>query len=76
MTQDYVPGGDPIELTVGDVINPPSTKPVEDLHIQILGEGRYAIDEYFGLTPWSLTTGGMSSVSINPGSYIAYKEEN
>jgi hypothetical protein len=73
MTSDYVPGGDPIILTVGEVINPRSTKPVDDLIIVLLAEGQFAIDEFNGITPWTLTTGGMSSVSINPsGNYIAY----
>ena len=55
------------------MINPVSTKQVEDLQILILAEGRYTIDEYYGLTPWDLTTGSMTSVSVNPaGNYVAY----
>ena len=34
------------------------------------------IDEYVGVTTWDLQTGAMSSVTINPGSYQAYKAEN
>lgn len=73
ITQDYVPGGDPIVLTLGEVINPKSTKPVDNLILILLANGRYEIDEYRGPTPWPLTTGSMSAVSVNPaGSYIAY----
>lgn len=57
LTKDYIPGGDPIVFTVGEVINPMSTEPADDLEIQILAEGKYVVDEYIGITPWPLKTG-------------------
>jgi hypothetical protein len=55
LIKDYDPAeGFPITLTVGNVINPGSTEPVEGLYISILGEGLYPIDDFYGDTPWAL----------------------
>ena len=72
MTFDYVPGGDPIVLTVGEIINPKTTKPVDSFSIIILA-GDSPIDEYYGITNWPLTVGTMVDVFVNPGGrYVAY----
>ena len=79
MTQDYVPGGDPIVFTMGEVVNPKSTRQVEGLQIILMateGTGTYAIDEYSGITPWQLTTGDMANVRVNPaGNSVAYSTD-
>jgi hypothetical protein len=41
-----------------------------------LAFGKFVIDEYVGVTPWTLTTGAMTGVKVNPGSLQAYKVEN
>lgn len=68
LKEDYIPGGDPITISFGEVINPANVKKVENFEVLILAEGRYVIDEYVGVTPWDLQTGTMSGVKVNPGS--------
>jgi hypothetical protein len=58
LKDDYVPAdGEQITLTVGNVINPASTKPVSGLQITFLALGKYAIDDFVGDTPWVLAPG-------------------
>jgi hypothetical protein len=77
MANDYDPAtSQPLTFTIGEVVNPDSTKPVDGLEILILAKGLYAIDEFSGLTPWLLTTGTLTDVNVNPGSDDANKAEN
>ena len=77
MTRDYDPAkSDPITFTIGKVINPDSTQQIDGFQIEILAQGRYAVDDFTGLTPWLLTTGTMTSANVEPGSFLANKAEN
>ena len=75
LTEDYAPGS-PIELTLGTVVNPMSVAAEDGLHIVILAEGQYPIDDFEGLTPWALAPGSFRDASVDPQSYVAYQAEN
>jgi hypothetical protein len=66
LTKDYIPSTNPINITVGTVVNPLSINPIAGFDLLIAAFGLYAIDEYEGKIPWSLAPGPMSKVEIIP----------
>ncbi len=76
ITKDYKPGDPAINFTFTSVMNPSTTKPIESFDLQILAQGKYVIDENAGSTPWPLQAGNISSVSVTPSSYQAFKPNN
>lgn len=65
-----------IFLDIGQVENPISTYQVQGLRITIASEGLYAIDEYEGPIPWTLSEGTFSETIVSPQFDVAYRADN
>jgi len=63
-------------IELGRIKNPISTNQVAGLRITIASEGKYAIDEYEGPIPWSLSTGTFKSTLVVPQYNVAYRADN
>lgn len=77
MPADYIPDtGNIIYVTIGEIVNPISTYQVDGMKLTFFAQGKYAIDEYEGPITWELETGGFNFAAVDPGSFIAYFEDN
>ena len=73
---DFIPGSSSgFKLRLGTVINPDSVSAQPQMHILILAEGLYPVDEYFGFTMWEILPGTFSYAKVTSSSYIAYNQE-
>jgi hypothetical protein len=52
-----------------------STNQVDGLQITIYAFGKYAIDEYDGIIPWTLGTGKFSKMIVISSTNVAYKAD-